>query len=126
MKLALGTLTLIGSTLALADPGTLTVSVRELGGCSHALPWTKSSEVRESRREGAELVVGVLANAACGGMQAQAPLVQVREREIEITWLWVNPDNAPLAACKCTRHLEFRVTDAPEGEVAIRAAARAK
>ena len=102
------------------------VSVRELGGCSHALPWTKSAEVREVRREGEELVVAVLANAACGGMQAQAPLARAREQELEITWVWVNPDNAPLAACKCTRHLEFRVAGAPAGDVAVRAEARAK
>jgi hypothetical protein len=126
MKLALAALALVGSTLASADPGPLTVSVRELAGCSHALPWTKSSEVRETRRDGTDLVVGVLANATCGGMRAESPRAEARDKEIEITWLWVNPDNAPLAACKCTRHLEFRVADAPEGDVAIRAAARAK
>jgi hypothetical protein len=66
--------------VGVASAGDAQVSVRELGGCSHALPWTQASEVRDVRRDGSELVVEVLANAACGGMEAQSPAVDVREK----------------------------------------------
>ena len=101
-----------------------TVAVREIGGCSNALPWTKSTDVREVTRDGEDLVVSVLANAACGGLRAELPQADVSPNTLALSWVWTNPDRAPLAACKCTRHLQFRVSPAPGGDFSARAEAR--
>lgn len=102
-------------------------TVREVGGCSSALPWSKRSEVDAVSREGNELVVSVLANAACGALRAEEPQVTTSANTVALSWTWVNhPKGAPLASCLCTRHLQFRVSGAPEGDVIVTAETRAK
>ena len=125
---AVSSVALLGAALpcsvhAQQPPAPANVTVKELGGCSHALPWTKTSEVRAVKREGATLVVSVFANAACGGLRADKPQARASGDAIALSWSWVNPDGAPMAACKCTRHLEFRVDGVPEGDLTVTAEA---
>ena len=99
-------------------------TVQEIGGCSNALPWSKRSEVRAVERDGAQLVVTVFANAACGGLRPDSPQVEISGNAVALSWIWTNPDNAPMAACLCTRHLKFIVGGAPAGDVVVTAAER--
>jgi hypothetical protein len=107
--------------------GTVAVAtVQEIGGCSNALPWSERSRIRAVGREEGELVVSVLANAACGGLRPDSPQVELSGSTLSLSWVWVKPDNVPLAACLCTRHLEFRVSGVPPGDVVVNAAERTK
>ena len=70
-------------------------------------------------------MVSVFANAACGGLRAENPQARTAANAVALSWSWVNPDGAPMAACKCTRHLEFRVEGVPAGDVTVTAEAAA-
>jgi hypothetical protein len=100
------------------------VTVREVGGCSNALAWDKANEIRSSTRDGKDLVVSVLSNATCGGLRAELPLAEVVSNSVKLSWKWVNPNDAPLAACLCTRHLEFRLSGLSDSAIVVSAAAR--
>ena len=78
------------------------------------------------RREGNELAVAVLAKTYCGGVSATQPEARIAAKSVALSWVWAHPENGPLTACICARHLEFRVIGAPLGDVAVTASAREK
>jgi hypothetical protein len=101
------------------------VTLTEVAGCRDKLPHSKSSEVRAVHRDGDVLVVSVVANTYCGGVSARQPEAHIAAKSVALSWAWIRPDvNVPLTACICSRHLEFRVSGAPAGELTITAEPR--
>jgi len=86
--------------------------VRVLTACSDALPWDKPSMVESHSHSGEGLIVRVLANASCGGLEPVAPEARVDGQDVRISWSWYSPPDTALAACLCTRRLEFVVPHA--------------
>jgi hypothetical protein len=84
-------------------------SLREIAGCSEALPWDQQSRVTAFRKNGNQLVATVIANENCGPVLPVEPRASVRGETVEIGWNWWSRPNSPMAACKCTRHIEFTV-----------------
>jgi hypothetical protein len=86
----------------------------------------KKNEIRSVKRDGTALVVSVIANApavACARNPHGRPLPREHSQDF---WVWTNPGNEPLARCICSRHLEFRVADVPDGDFTATAEAREK
>jgi hypothetical protein len=95
------------------------VSVREVAGCSDELDWGKTSQVKKIARDGDNLVVHLLANQACGSLRAVQPRADVAGNSVILGWSWQMPKDGPLAACICTRHLEFRIPGIPPGDLNV-------
>ena len=64
------------------------------------------------RVEQTQLIVQMLANAGCGPYYADAPNARIEGDTVSVGWSWALPKDAPVAACICTRRLEFRVSNA--------------
>jgi hypothetical protein len=104
-----------------------TVSVREPQRCrSEEYRTPDSPEVTSVKRDGETIVVSVIATAVCGGVNAEAPEVTISGNSIALSWLWVGPKGGPVTACRCGRHLEFRIEGGPNGDVAVTAGPRSK
>ena len=95
------------------------VSVREVAGCSDELDWGKTSQVKKIARDGDILVVHLLANQSCGSLRAVQPHADIAGNTVTLGWSWQIPDPAALAACICTRHLEFRIPGIPPGDLNV-------
>lgn len=85
------------------------VELREIAGCSEALAWNTPSRVFSSDKVGLVLKVVVLANETCGDIRPVFPSAVIDGHQIELKWAWWHRPNTPLAACKCTRHIEFTI-----------------
>ena len=92
---------------------TPTVTVKQVGNCARALGQGNADSIKAIHREGNDLVVSVIASASCGGLVADSPQVIFKGKSADLSWIWTNPDDGPLAACLCFRQLEFKVTGAP-------------
>ena len=95
------------------------VSVSEVAGCSDELDWGKTSQVKNIARDGDILVVHLLANQSCGSVRAVQPRADIAGNTVTLGWSWHIPKGAPLAACICTRHLEFRIPGTPPGDLNV-------
>ena len=84
-------------------------TVQEIASCSEELPWEKPPQVERITHEPSALLVRVLANASCGPLQAERPTAAIRGNTVTLSWEWVAPKDAALAACLCARRLEFLV-----------------
>ena len=103
------------------------VIVREIASCGQSAVGDRSpDEVRDFRREGKALVVSVFAKGNCGGTSAGRPEARISANTVALSWMWVHREGAPVTGCTCWRHLEFRVKDAPEGQLTVTAEAREK
>lgn len=89
------------------------VTVKHVGNCAMALGQGNADSIKAIHREGNDLVVSVIASASCGGLVADSPQVIFKGKSADLSWVWTNPDDGPLAACLCSRQLEFKVTGAP-------------
>ena len=87
-------------------------TVQEIASCSGELPSDQQEKVDSVRVEQTQLIVQVLANAECGPFSAEAPSARTEGDTVSLGWSWVLPKDAPVAACICTRRLEFRVPNA--------------
>jgi hypothetical protein len=85
------------------------ISVREIDVCSEELPWGEPSKVESVSQGGTGLVVRVLANVSCGGVQPVEPSASIQGKIVQISWFWYAPPNEAVAACLCTKGLEFLV-----------------
>jgi hypothetical protein len=101
-----------------------TVTVQQIDGCSKTLGTDYKNGVKTVGREATDLVVVVVASASCGGLVAGSPQVVFKGKSADLTWVWTNPDDGPLAACLCARQLQFRIKDAPQEVVNATAKAR--
>jgi len=84
-------------------------SVHELASCSDELPWDQPSKVETVSQKSEGLVVRVLANASCGGVRAVEPRAKIEKQNVMLSWSWYLPEGEAVAACLCTRRLEFVV-----------------
>jgi len=96
-------------------PGTVGsdgTTVRELAACSDDSELVGMNKVL-STSEGADgLTVLALAKHDCGPFSAVAPAAKIRGAELELSWSWYIEPNQSVAACLCTRRLEFFVPGA--------------
>jgi len=83
--------------------------VREIGACSEELPWGEPSKVESVSQIGKGLVIRVLANVSCGGVQPVEQSVSIQGKIVQISWFWYAPPNEAVAACLCTKRLEFLI-----------------
>lgn len=95
--------------VATGEDGT---TVQEVASCSEELPWEKPPQVERVSHESSALLVRILANASCGPLQAEQPSAAIEGNTVTLSWQWVAPKDAALAACLCTRRLEFRIPKA--------------
>jgi hypothetical protein len=100
------------------------VTVKQVGNCARALGQGNIDSIKAIHREGNDLVVAVTVSASCGGLVAESPQVIFKGKSADLSWIWTNPDNGPLAACLCSRQLEFKVTGAPNDVTEATAKAR--
>lgn len=89
------------------------VTVKQVGNCARVLGHGNLDSIKTIHREGNDLIVSVIASTSCGGLVAESPQVIFKGKSADLSWVWTNPDDGPLAACLCVRQLEFKVTDAP-------------
>ena len=86
------------------------VMLRVVSGCSNALPWSELSKVASVERAATRLTAVVLANATCGDIYPVKPVVKRQDQSLELAWSWWSPaKDGSLAACRCTRHIEFTI-----------------
>jgi hypothetical protein len=95
------------------------VSVRQVAGCNEELPWREKPRVQNVVRDGDSLVVTLLANNTCGPFKAASPSAVLQGKSLALDWSWRRVDDSPVAACICTRHLEFRVPKMPPGDITV-------
>jgi hypothetical protein len=100
------------------------VTVKQVGTCARALGQGNADSIKAIHREGNDLVVSVTVSASCGGLVAESPQVIFQGKSADLSWIWTNPDDGPLAACLCARQLEFKVTGAPSDITETTAKAR--
>jgi hypothetical protein len=91
------------------------VSVRVVAECSND-EFGQEYKVEKIARDGEILVVLVAATDACGLLRPVQPRADVAGNTVTLGWAWQHPKGVPMAACLCTRHLEFRVPGIPPGE----------
>lgn len=82
-------------------------SVRELAACSKELPWGEPTKIESISKQREGLVIRILVNATCGGQQPVEPETKVEGQNVKISWFWYLPEDEWIAACMCTRRLEF-------------------
>ena len=93
-----------------SQKGTSGVELREVASCEKdQLPRSSPSRVEKVEIIGSTLRAFVLANAACGGVYPVKPEARVSGDNIELAWSWWAPPRGPIAACDCTRRIEFLV-----------------
>jgi hypothetical protein len=85
-------------------------SLQEIHGCGRdELAWSEPTKILNTDVNDKVLKVTVLANATCGDVFAVEPKTSRLANAIELSWDWWSPPNAIVAACKCTRRLEFSI-----------------
>jgi hypothetical protein len=83
--------------------------VTYLKACTNALPWDQPTKIVSTEKRASTLIVEVLANQNCGPVYAVEPIVKRDGADIELGWSWWSRPTDAMAACKCTRHLQFSV-----------------
>jgi len=118
--LALIALSALTRSYAAEDRPVPSVTVREVAvtGCRNdAL--SKPDGILSTTPDGSDLVVLVQASISCGIAHAERPRAQIWAGELTILWTWTHPKDAPFAACRCVRHLEFRLSPAPPSDLKL-------
>ena len=95
------------------------ITLKGIGGCDEELPWGKGPEVKSIQWNGNELVIIVIQNISCGPFEPVAPSYIQSGSKLILKWSWHLPPDSPVAACLCTRHLEFTLTDFPKKKYEI-------
>jgi hypothetical protein len=90
------------------------ITVQSIAGCTEELDPGEGPKVKSKKWDGSKLVIIVLANRSRGPYQPISPSYNLSGNQLTINWAWHLPPKSDIAACLCTRHLKFTISELPK------------
>ena len=69
-----------------------------------------------------KLVVLAKDTFTCGAFQLTKPAYTLAGSELQLSWAWQRPPDAPMAACRCDRRIRFELSGLEKRDYSVRLA----